>query len=117
MTDNEYVKIYCCADCAHYDMKKHRCRNGAKDEGLGREHFYRDCRLGIHNENESVPLSVLQEIRQEITDRYENDGLYFNSLKFALEIIDKHIKEIENIGDYPDEIPNQFDNLTGSMNL
>ena len=38
---------------------------------------------------------VLQEIRQEIADRYENDGLYFNSLKFVLEIIDKHIKEIE----------------------
>lgn len=26
-------------------------------------------------------------------------------------------KEIEDIGDYPDEIPNQFDNLTGSMNV
>ena len=38
---------------------------------------------------------LLQEIRQEIADRYENDGLYFNSLKFALEIIDKRIKEIE----------------------
>lgn len=25
--------------------------------------------------------------------------------------------EKENMGDYPDEIPNQFDNLTGSMNL
>ncbi len=26
-------------------------------------------------------------------------------------------KGIEDIGDYPDEIPNQFDNLTGSMNV
>lgn len=25
--------------------------------------------------------------------------------------------ESEDIGDYPDEIPNQFDNVTGSMNL
>lgn len=25
--------------------------------------------------------------------------------------------ESEDIGDYPDEIPNQFDNLTGSMNI
>lgn len=46
----EYIKVYCCADCAHYDMKKHRCRNGAKDEGTGREHFYRDCPLGLHTE-------------------------------------------------------------------
>ena len=41
----EYVKIYCCGDCV-----KHRCRNGAKDKGTGREHFYRDCPLGIHEE-------------------------------------------------------------------
>jgi hypothetical protein len=46
----EYIKVYCCADCAHYDMKKHRCRNGAKDEGTGREHFYRDCPLGLYTE-------------------------------------------------------------------
>ena len=46
----EYVKIYCCGDCVHYDWKKHRCRRGAKDKGTGREHFYRDCPLGIHEE-------------------------------------------------------------------
>lgn len=26
-------------------------------------------------------------------------------------------KKIEDMGDYPDTIPNQFDNMTGSMNL
>jgi hypothetical protein len=97
MTDKEYVKVYCCADCAHYDMKKHRCRNGAKDEGTGREHFYRDCRLGIHNENESIPIEELQEIRQEIDsycsdNRDRNDGLYI-----AMKIIDKYKAESEEM--------------------
>ena len=112
MTDKEYVKVYCCADCAYYDMKKHRCRNGAKDEGTGREHFYRDCRLGIHNENESVPIEVLQEIRQEIESNMETiTGTYDASTpeynmpshkiernfgrKECIAIIDKHIKEIK----------------------
>lgn len=98
MTDNEYVKVYCCADCAHYDMKKHRCRNGAKDEGTGREHFYRDCRLGIHNENESVPSEVLDKIRAEIDgycsdNRDRNDGLYI-----AMKIIDKYRAKSEGKG-------------------
>lgn len=44
----EYVKIYCCGDCVYYDWKKHRCKRGAKDDGTGREHFYRDCPVGIH---------------------------------------------------------------------
>ena len=48
----EYVRIYCCGDCVHYDWKKHRCRNGAKDEGTGREHFYRDCPLDIYIEED-----------------------------------------------------------------
>jgi hypothetical protein len=103
MTDKEYVKVYCCADCAHYDMKKHRCRNGAKDEGTGRDHFYRDCRLGIHNENESVPIEVLQEIRQEITEipmtiqktRCFNEREISDYRSDILKVIDKHIKEIE----------------------
>ena len=94
MTDKEYVKVYCCADCAHYDMKKHRCRNGAKDEGTGREHFYRDCCLGIHNENESVPIEVLQEIRQEIA-QIKATAIYSTiDLKdMVLAIIDKHMEE------------------------
>lgn len=69
---------------------------------------------------QAVPIEVLQEIRQEIdkwhhlTDKAFNDGI-----DTALEIIDKHIKEIEgeDLGDYPDTIQNQFDNMTGSMNL
>ena len=60
---------------------------------------------------------VLDKIRAEIDshcsdNRDRNDGLYI-----AMKIIDKHIKEIEDLGDYPDDIPNQFDNLTGSMNI
>ena len=60
---------------------------------------------------------VLDKIRAEIDNhgsdnRDRNDGLYI-----AMKIIDKYKVENEDIGDYPDEIPNQFDNLTGSMNV
>jgi len=43
----EYVKIYCCADCAYYSLRKHKCMRGAKDEGEAQHHFYRDCPIGI----------------------------------------------------------------------
>lgn len=48
----EYVKIYCCGDCINYDWKKHKCKSGAKEEGTATEHFYRDCPLEIHTEQE-----------------------------------------------------------------
>lgn len=48
----EYVKIYCCGDCLYYDWKKHRCKRGAKDDGTGREPFYRDCPIGICTEED-----------------------------------------------------------------
>ena len=53
--NREYVKVYCCGDCLHYNMKKHKCFLGAKDEGTGHESFYRDCPLGIHEEEKSEP--------------------------------------------------------------
>ena len=46
----EYRKIYCCGDCIYY--KRHKCIRGAKDEGTGREHFYRDCPEKIYTEEE-----------------------------------------------------------------
>lgn len=49
----EYVKIYCCGDCIQYNWKKHKCNLGAQDEGDAREHFYRDCPLGIHKEEDA----------------------------------------------------------------
>lgn len=81
---------------------------------------------------QAVPLSVLQEIRQEIIDNPILEGLSYGSYDVGVRqksgftvrneviaIIDKHIKEIEgeDLGDYPDTIQNQFDNMTGSMNL
>lgn len=48
----EYVKIYCCGDCIQYDIKKHRCRMGAKDDGEATDHFYRGCPIGINVEDE-----------------------------------------------------------------
>lgn len=46
----EYVKIYCCGDCIHYNWRKHCCKLSAKVEGNPRDHFYRDCPLGINQE-------------------------------------------------------------------
>ena len=73
---------------------------------------------------QAIPIEVLQEIRQEINkaidcipytfSRNNADDCLKRDIK---DIFDKHIKEIEDIGDYPDEISNQFDNMTGSMNL
>ena len=37
------IKI--CAECADYDMKKHRCRRGATREEDPRNPFYDDCPL------------------------------------------------------------------------
>ena len=36
--------ITCCADCAYYNMKKHKCIR-ATDEGKPTDHFYADCPL------------------------------------------------------------------------
>lgn len=36
--------ITCCADCAYYNMKKHRCTRSV-DEGKPTDHFYADCPL------------------------------------------------------------------------
>lgn len=76
---------------------------------------------------QAVPIEVLQEIRREIEKPLHDERCFdtadakaqYIALNWVCELIDKHIKEIEgeDIGDYPDEIPNQFDNLTGSMNL
>lgn len=37
--------IKLCAECASYDMKKHRCRRGANSEENPQEPFYDDCPL------------------------------------------------------------------------
>lgn len=47
----EYKRIYCCGDCIQYNYKRHKCGLGAKDEGTGRESFYRDCPLPTYIEN------------------------------------------------------------------
>ena len=45
MTENQPMKgIACCADCAYYSMKKHKCTR-ATDEGKPTDHFYADCPL------------------------------------------------------------------------
>lgn len=42
---NEIMKgITCCADCAYYNAKKHKCMR-ATNEGKPTDHFYADCPL------------------------------------------------------------------------
>lgn len=37
--------IKCCAECADYSLKKHKCTRGAKDPGKATDSFYADCPL------------------------------------------------------------------------
>lgn len=37
--------IKCCAECADYSIKKHKCTRGAKDPGKSTDSFYADCPL------------------------------------------------------------------------
>ena len=83
---------------------------------------------------------VLDKIRAEIEKMNNIDYVEPVTVDEVLEIIDKYRAESddewdrvtmidvngnthkvtfkkEDMGDYPDEIPNQFDNLTGSMNV
>ena len=57
--------IKCCAECADYSLKKHKCTRGAKDPGKASDSFYADCPL---DDAESVrhgkPLTNGDRIRQ-----------------------------------------------------
>lgn len=53
----EYRRIYCCGDCVYYSLKKHKCMLGAKNEGSGKESFYRDCPFPIYEEQEKIHLN------------------------------------------------------------
>lgn len=44
MSDQKMKGITCCADCAYYNIKKHKCTR-ASDEGKPTDHFYADCPL------------------------------------------------------------------------
>lgn len=54
MENREFVKVYCCGDCIHYDWKKHGCKLGACEEGKAQDHFFRDCPQGIHKDLKPV---------------------------------------------------------------
>lgn len=38
-------EISCCGECLYYDINKHECRKGAKDEGAPNDRFYKNCPL------------------------------------------------------------------------
>ena len=68
---------------------------------------------------------VLDKIRAEIEKPLHDERCFdtadakaqYIALNWCIEIIDKYRAKSEDLGDYPNEIPNQFDNLTGSMNV
>lgn len=50
----------------------------------------------------------------------EDEQIYLNGLCAGLKLASETIRsamESNDLGDYPDTIQNQFDNMTGSMNL
>lgn len=36
----------------YYNWKKYKCNRGAQEEGNAQEHFFRDCPIGIHKEDD-----------------------------------------------------------------
>lgn len=46
------IEINCCGDCPYYNYKKHRCDNGATDEGNATDAFYADCPLSFREVTE-----------------------------------------------------------------
>lgn len=48
---------------------------------------------------------------------YDNDEEYERDLKFEYRREQWEKEHQDDMGDYPDTIHNQFDNMTGSMNL
>ena len=61
----EYIKVYCCGDCIHYNWKKHRCSRGATQEGKAQDHFFRDCPLGIRTEDGGDENAAGKDPRQD----------------------------------------------------
>lgn len=43
--EREMRGIYCCGDCIHYNLKKHRCTVCQNIETDPRAHFFDDCPL------------------------------------------------------------------------
>ena len=63
--------IVCCADCANYSMKKHKCMIGCKDEGKATDHFYKDCILpDVPETNVGKWLSVKDRLPDNEDETY-----------------------------------------------
>ena len=60
--------IKLCAECAFYSMKKHKCMNGATDEGKATDHFYADCPLYDVVPVERVAARPLEEWHEDYGD-------------------------------------------------
>lgn len=63
MSDRPHVRIYCCADCIHYSMKKHKCILGAKEEGPATATFYVDCPKGVHHDSGMTQSEKIEALK------------------------------------------------------
>lgn len=66
---------------------------------------------------DAIPKSVIEDIKADL--RMIDASMVYKvwSCEEIIRFIDRHIGKENDLGDYPDAIPNQFDNMTGSMNL
>lgn len=49
------IKASCCGDCPYYNMKRHCCGLGARDEGKAQDPFYADCPLNWRADHGNQP--------------------------------------------------------------
>lgn len=65
----------------------------------------------------TVNLKTAMDSNDELS---EDERIYLDGLCAGLKLASETIRsamESNDLGDYPDTIQNQFDNMTGSMNL
>ena len=93
-------------------MNEHDTRPITGDEGMT-----------LRTKNEQKAYLDGFEMCADCIEKYlSNEGkqkleCFLMAVRNAVEIEDIEPQESEDLGDYPDTIHNQFDNMTGSMNL
>jgi len=61
----QYIKIYLCGDCIHYNWKKNECNFGVHIEEKPSGNFYLDCPLDLHEEDEILLSTKLNRKKRK----------------------------------------------------